>query len=108
MNIFASKGDAVSVFEIDSAHKMGIAFHIAGFTPSFVKFPRSAMYDTELGKVKSDAGKILITETLILNPDSSKGLLVSIKVEKVLNASSYAGTKVSAGIISERERPKCK
>lgn len=86
VNIFASEGDAVSVFEIDSAHELGIAFHIAGFTPSFVKFPRSAMYDTELGKVNSDAGKILITETLILNPDSSKGLPVSIKVEKALDA----------------------
>lgn len=86
VNVFASEGGAVSVFEIDSAHELGIAFRIAGFTPSFVKFSRSAVYDTELGKVNSDAEKILITEALILNPDSSKGLPVSIKVEKALDA----------------------
>eukprot|EP01018_Ginkgo_biloba_P017830 Gb_28330 [translate_table: standard] len=86
VNASAPEGDAVSIFDIDSVHDLGIAFHVSGFFPSFVKFARPTVYSTELGKVKSHAEKFVLTETLILNPDSAKGPPVYVKVEKGLDA----------------------
>ncbi|KAH9330462.1 hypothetical protein KI387_002570, partial [Taxus chinensis] len=83
--IFVSEGDAVSVFDIDFVHELGIGFHVTGFSPLFVKFARATVYTSELAMDNSQLKKIVLAETLILIPDSSKGPPVFIKVEKTVD-----------------------
>ncbi|XP_059074534.1 uncharacterized protein LOC131074913 isoform X2 [Cryptomeria japonica] len=81
-HIFVSEGDAVSVFDIDFVHELGIGFQVAGFSPLLVKFARAMVYTSELGMSNSLLEKIVSTETLILTSDSSKSPPVFVKAEK--------------------------
>ncbi|GAB4836767.1 hypothetical protein Ancab_001679 [Ancistrocladus abbreviatus] len=75
-----------SFFHIDSSHDLGMTFHITGFKPSSVKFPRAETF----GSIAKFNGAVLsLTESVTFNSDLSDGLIY-VTVEKAMDASSGA------------------
>lgn len=77
-----SEVDTASVFLVDSAHDLGITFHLNGFRPIISKFPRAESFS---GMAKLDGSKFSISETLTFYPDSSGGP-VCVSLEKAMDA----------------------
>ncbi|VFQ83984.1 unnamed protein product [Cuscuta campestris] len=75
-----------SFFHIDSSHDLTITFHLCGFNPSSIKFPRAETF-VETAKC---SGTIFSTwDTVTFDPISSCGPLC-VTVEKVMDAFSGA------------------
>lgn len=59
-----------SFFHIDSSQDLGMVFHMHGFKPSVMKFPRT---ETFTSMAKFSGTKFSLSETMILDPDLSNG-----------------------------------
>lgn len=75
-----------SFFHIDSSQDLGMVFHMHGFKPSVMKFPRT---ETFTAMAKFSGTKFSLSETMILDPDLSNGPTY-LTVEKVMDAFSGA------------------
>ena len=59
-----------SFFHIDSSQDLIMVFHMHGFKPSGMKFPRT---ETFTAMAKFSGTKFSLSETMILDPDLSNG-----------------------------------
>ncbi|KAI7990467.1 putative vacuolar protein sorting-associated protein 13C [Camellia lanceoleosa] len=75
-----------SFFHIDSSHDLGVIFHVHGFRPSILKFPRA---ETFSGIAKFSGTKFSLSETIAFDPDLCDGP-INVTVEKVMDAFSGA------------------
>ncbi|KAL7225811.1 hypothetical protein ACSBR1_021051 [Camellia fascicularis] len=75
-----------SFFHIDSSHDLGVIFHVHGFRPSILKFPRA---ETFSGIAKFSGTKFSLSEMIAFDPDLCDGP-INVTVEKVMDAFSGA------------------
>ncbi|CAL5360507.1 unnamed protein product [Camellia sinensis] len=59
-----------SFFHIDSSHDLGVIFHVHGFRPSILKFPRT---ETFSGIAKFSGTKFSLSEMIAFDPDLCDG-----------------------------------
>ncbi|CAL5438295.1 unnamed protein product [Camellia sinensis] len=69
-----------SFFHIDSSHDLGVIFHVHGFRPSILKFPRT---ETFSGIAKFSGTKFSLSEMIAFDPDLCDGP-INVTVEKLL------------------------
>ncbi|THG06671.1 hypothetical protein TEA_005294 [Camellia sinensis var. sinensis] len=75
-----------SFFHVDSSHDLGVIFHVHGFRPSILKFPRA---ETFSGIAKFSGTKFSLSEMIAFDPDLCDGPM-NVTVEKVMDAFSGA------------------
>ncbi|XP_059667459.1 uncharacterized protein LOC132312914 [Cornus florida] len=75
-----------SYFHIDSSHELGLAFHMNGFKPSILKFPRAESFSTT---AKFSGTKFSLSEIVNFDPASSHGPIY-VTLEKIMDAFSGA------------------
>ncbi|XAR69469.1 hypothetical protein NMG60_11001060 [Bertholletia excelsa] len=75
-----------SFYHIDSSQELGITFHMHGFKPSFLKFPRTEEF---CGVSKFSGREFSLSETIAFHPDTYKGPIY-VTVDKVMDAFSGA------------------
>lgn len=75
-----------SFFHVDSSHDLAIIFHIAGYKPSAIKFPRADTFNTT---AKPGGTGLSLTETITFVPDLAYGAIY-VTVEKMMDLASGA------------------
>ncbi|KAL6541687.1 hypothetical protein OROGR_011173 [Orobanche gracilis] len=75
-----------SFYHIDSSHDLSIIFHVHGFRPSTLKYPRAESFS---GKAKFSGTKFSLSEIIRFDPEFSDGPLY-VTMEKVMDAVSGA------------------
>ncbi|KAL9243679.1 hypothetical protein vseg_017537 [Gypsophila vaccaria] len=78
--------EEVSFFHVDSSHDLSVTFHVAGFRPQAVKFPRAEAFTAT---AKPSGAVLSLTETMTFSADLRDGP-VYITVEKTMDTLSGA------------------
>ncbi|KAK9757453.1 hypothetical protein RND81_01G163800 [Saponaria officinalis] len=78
--------EEVSFFHVDSSHDLSVTFHVAGFRPQGVKFPRAEAFTAT---AKPSGTVLSLTETMTFTADLRDGP-VYITMEKTMDTLSGA------------------